>query len=367
VPYLTALLAVVIRDLRISARRPDLVVQAVAVPIVVFGLASIMFGATDAWPAALTDNSRTAQSQQVTDALRDTRGAAGPYFNLGAIDPAHAGGVVEAGRAHLAVTVPSDFATERTLQVRTFNINTDTMKNVRLRLVTAANLYDRRLGLQQVTATIAKARPDDVSRTAFMGGGAILLALLLGSCLITANLFAMEQELRSTREFVLTPLGASAGALGAALAGLGLAALAAVPTALLAYGFGFRTDVPSAARAAVITLPAMIAAAGVGAIAAQRLRTHRAIQPAVIMMALATYFAAGGFIPVPGLPPAARAFAAWWPPSYIFEWTSPLLHNFSRTVTVPMLLAALGAATVGIVLAWVAGWREQTRMASNGQ
>jgi len=265
------------------------------------------------------------------------------------------------------VEIPRGFTSNATLLARTYNINTDAMKNVRLRLVTTANLYDARTGHQQVHATISKTRPVDVSRTAFMGGSAIILAVLLGATLIAANLFAMEQEIRTTKELILTPLGAPVGALGAAAAAAILSLATAVPTAVMAYAFGFRAGPSELARFAAIVIPAVIAAAGIGVLLAQILRTHRTIQPTVILLALGTYFAAGGFIPVPGLPPAARAFSAAWPPSYVFEWANPQVHNFASPPDAPQMMMLLLAALAGTALAVLAGTREGRRPSKAGQ
>jgi ABC-type multidrug transport system permease subunit len=362
-----ALLAVIGRNLRIARRRPDLTVQTVAVPMVVLGLASIIFGATDAWPTALTDGDDTAASRQVVRALEDTHGSRGPYYALSRTSEGAASELVRSGRGQLSVHMPPGFAEDQTLRVTTYNINTDAMKNVRLRLDVTANLYDDRAGHQQLHATITKARPVDVSRTAFMGGSAIILALLLGSTLIAANLFAMEQEIRTTKELVLTPLGAGIGAAGAAAAAIVLAVLTAVPTGLMALAFGFRAGAGELLCFAAILIPAMIAGGGLGVLLAQLLRTHRAIQPTVILASLGTYFAAGGFIPVPGLPPAARGFSAWWPPSYVFEWANLQVHSFATHLRLSHLAVLLAAACVGAALAGLAGAREARRQGHGGQ
>lgn len=319
-----ATLALARKDLLVTARSPLLAVLSVLVPVAFTMLYAIVIHVSTTAPIAVAKVDRSPQA-------------------------------------------PVGFSRGQSIDVTTYNINTDTMKNVRLRLVTVANRYDAENGHQQVTSTIIKAKPQDVSRTAFMGGGAIILALLLGSCLIAANLFAMEQEIRTTKELVLTPLGALVGALGAAAAGALLALLAAVPTAAMAVAFGFRTDLAGLTRSAVVIGPAMVGAAGLGVLTAQLLRTHRAIQPTIILLALGTYFAAGGFIPVPGLPPTARAFAALWPPSYVFEWTNPLLHGFSHWLTASQLLAVLAAAVLGVGLAIVAGLRQGRRSTTSGQ
>ena len=338
-----ALLAVTVRNLRIARRRPDLLVQTMAVPVVILGLASIIFGATDAWPIAVVDNSNSPQSTAVRQALADTRGATGPYFRTITTDETEAQHLLEQGRIHLAITIPADFPQTRRLETQSFNINTDAMKNVRLRLSTMANLHDQRAGLLGATVRLDKVKPVDVTRTAFMGGSAVILAILLGAALVSANLFALDTEHRTRKEMALTPVGAGHAAAGAALAGTLLALPAALPTMALAWSFGTRTTWTNLVQSGAIVLPAAFACAGAGVLVAVALRTHRLIQPVIILVALGSYFASGGFIPVPALPPLARALDVWWPPSYVFEWVNPVLHDF-----------AAQPSTTAINLSWVA-------------
>ncbi|HEX5994339.1 MAG TPA: ABC transporter permease [Jiangellales bacterium] len=362
-----AVLATIARNLRIAVRRPDLIIQTVAVPVVVLGLASIIFGATDAWPIAVVDDDRSVASERFKEALEDTEGVSGDYFRVVTADRATANDLVEQGRLQLVVRIPAGFADEHTIEITTYNINTDAMKNVRLRVVDTSNIFDSITGNQQISTVLRPVRPDSVSRTAFMGGSAVILALLLGAMLVAANLFAMEQEMRTTKELVLTPLSPAVGAIGAAGAAIVLAPFTAVPTLVMAWLFGLRADFANVGLAGTIVVPAMIAAAGAGVLVAQLLRTHRAIQPAVILAALATYFATGGFIPVPGLPPVARTFSAGWPPSYVFEWANPLVHGFASTTTPTQQVSVWLAAAVGVGLAAWAAVRERRRPTASGQ
>lgn len=363
-----ALCAIIARNLRMAVRRPDLVVQTIVVPLVVLGLASIIFGATDAWPVAVVDHSKTPASDKVIEAIADTRGATGPYFRIVETDPENAKEQVGAGRLHLVVTIPDDFATSRTIETITYNINTDAMKNVRLRLATMANLYDSRVaGLSVTNSQLTKERPSDVTRSSFMGGSAVILALLLGSALIAANLYAVDHERRTTKEIALTPLGSHLSGIGAMLTGWLLAPVAALPTVGLAAVMGTRTTWASLIQAAVIVLPSALAAGGFGVACAALLRSHSHIQPIIILLALGSYFASGGFIPVPSLPPLARDLATWWPSSYVFEWANSLLHGFSSSATAAAVGSILGAALAGAALAAWAGHREPARAHRQGQ
>ncbi|WP_407319301.1 hypothetical protein UQW22_02670 [Isoptericola halotolerans] len=118
---------------------------------------------------------------------------------------------------------------------------------------------------------------------------------------------------------------------------------------------------------AAIVLPAIVATAGVGVLAAVLLGTHRAIQPVLILLALGSYFASGGFVPVSGLPPLARAVNTWWPPSYVFEWANPLLHGFTSRPSAAVVAAAVVAAALAVILAAVATQRANRRKVTHGQ
>lgn len=364
---LQATLAILVRNLRIAIRRPDLLLQAMAVPVVVLGLASVIFGAGDAWPVAVIDQSRTPQSRAVVRALEQTRGATGPYFRIVTDDPGVAHRLVEEGRLHVVVTIPTDFPASSELHTRTYNINTDAMKNVRLRLVTSANIHDRLAGLRAVTARFDKARPTDVTRPAFMAGSAVILALLLGGALIAANLYALDSEHRTRKEIALTPLGTHHAAVGSALAGWLLPFIASLPTVALALAFGTTSTLPGLAQASLIVLPAGLAAAGLGVLAAIGLKTHRLIQPAIILLGLGSYFASGGFIPVAALPPLARGLASWWPPSYVFEWANPLLHGFVSSAGCAPLGAVATAALATVALAGRGAVRDHRSASGQGQ
>ncbi|QOR69438.1 ABC transporter permease [Ruania alkalisoli] len=365
--HLHALAAVFARNLRIARRRPELLVQTMAVPVVVLALASVIFGANDAWPIAVVDEAETAHSRQFVETVTETRGPTGSYFRIVETEADAAAELLHAGRLQLVVTVPADFSETGAVEIATYNINSDAMKNVRLRVTTTANAFDGATNAHQVAAIIDRVKPVDVPRTAFMGGSAVILALLLGAAMIAANLYAVDSEHRTEKEIALTPLGSYVAGLGAAAAGFVLAAVAAIPTALVALAFGTRVGVQELLLAAAIVLPATAAAAGVGVVVAAYLRTHRMIQPALIMAALGSYFASGGFISVSALPPLARAINTWWPPSYVFEWSNPLLHSFADRPGLAEVAAVVGAAVVAMALAALAAQRAGHRTVNHGQ
>ena len=365
--HLRALGAVVRRNLVIALRRPDLLVQTMAVPLVVLGLASVIFGATDAWPIAVIDNSHTARSRALVQAIGETRGVTGPYFRTITTDPVEAEDMLARGRLQLVVSIPREYSSTDEIRTQTFNINTDAMKNVRLRLSAAANLDDRLTSSRGVLGRVEPAPPLPVTRTAFMGGSAVILALLLGSALVSANLYALDTEHRARKEVALTPIGPQYAGGGAALAGSLLSLLTALPTLALAVAFGTRATAANVAQASAVVVPAVLAAAGVGVLAAVGLRTHRLIQPTIILLALGSYFASGGFTPVNGLPPLARGLATWWPVTYVFEWANPVLHDVAPDPTRAAVVAPLVAVVVALGAALVASGRDHRSLPAAGQ
>lgn len=365
--YIWSLFFVIRRNLAIARQRPDILVQSGLVPIVLLTLAAIIFGGSDDWPVAVIDESQSEYSRQFVDAIERVQGESGPYFRIIEKNPERAADLIEAGRLHLVLTIPPQFAETRRVDALTYNINTDAMKNVRLRTTAAVEHLEHDQGARLVSYKLDKVKPVDVSRNAFMAGSAVFLALMLGSMLIAANLFAIEEEGRTRKEILLSPLGCVPAALGAALSALPLAILVALPTLLVAYLFGLRVESMPGLRASLVLLPAMLALSGAGVWVAHILRQHRAIQPAIILMALASYFAAGGFVSVPGLPPAARAFSSVWPPSYVFELANPLLHGFQESVSIMELTVFSLAAIFGLLLAIYAGRREMYKTVGGGQ
>lgn len=359
-PRLRAVLATHRRNLALLGGNPPLVAQAVLVPLVVLFLCALLFGGGgDDWPVAVVDAAQTEESRALVSAVERTTSNISPYFDIIETDSQRARDMIAAGRLQLLVEVPPDFDRERTVAITTYNINSDAMKNLRLRVDRALNRYDVERGALQMTVDLRTPRPEDVPRSAFIAGGSVLLALFFGATLIAANLYAVDEEGRTTKEMLLTPLGNWCGVVGTLVTATLVGYLTALPTYLLGWlTFGLAPAWRDLGAVLVYFLPLMVAFAGLGVLLAQVLRRHRSIQPIVILTAIATFFAGGGFVSVPGLPPAARSFAAVWIPSRVFEWSNPVLHGFSPAFTVAQWAWALAAASIGVALALAAARRE---------
>ena len=156
------------------------------------------------------------------------------------------------------------------------------------------------------------------------------------------------------------------GAVGAVVAGVIIGFISAIPTTLVALAFGFDPSPLHALASLAIAVPAMVAAAGLSVAIAHGLRSHSTLQPLIILIALGSYFASGGFVSVAAMPPVARTFAVWWPPSYLWEWANPVLHGFAE-LRAERVLAWLVAATLATALAYLSGQHETTNAARTGQ
>ncbi|MEE1931074.1 ABC transporter permease [Streptomyces sp. TRM 70351] len=364
-----AVLATHRRNLRLLRRRPDLVAQGVLVPLVVLVLCAILFGSWgDSWPVAVVDKAKNEQSAAITDSLGEARSNVEPYFEVIEEDPEQAARMLEDGRLQLVITIPEDVARTGEIDIATYNVNTDATKNLRFRVDDALNIHDQARGALPATVDLQTVAEKDVTRSAFIAGGVLFLALLLGAMLLAANVFAVEEEGRTGKEILMSPVGAPAAAVGAVLTSTLLAYATALPTLLTGLLlFGFRPDAGALGLVAVFMLPLLVAASGLGVLLAQVLRQHRAIQPPVILIAIATFFVGGGFVSVPGMPPLARTIAEWWPPSRVFEWGNPVLHEFTGGYTGGQWAWAVAFALLGLAAAVWAGRRELTAPRRNGQ
>ncbi|GAA4656484.1 hypothetical protein GCM10023347_02620 [Streptomyces chumphonensis] len=357
------------RNVRLLRRRPDLVAQGVLVPLVVLVLCAILFGSWgDRWPVGVIDRADDARSAAITDSLAQSRSNVDLYFETIEDDPRAAREMLEDGRLQLVITIPEDVATTNEVRISTYNVNTDATKNLRFRVDDALNIHDEVRGALPATVDLRTVAEEDVTRAAFIAGGVLLLALLLGSMLLAANVFAVEEEGRTAKELLMSPFGAAPAALGCVLTATLLAYLSAVPTYLTGLLlFGFTPDVGSLVLVLLFMLPLLVAAAGLGVLLAQLLRQHRAVQPPVILVAIATFFVGGGFVSVPGMPPTARTIAQWWPPSRVFEWSNPVLHDFAGSYTAGQWAWGGAFALLGVAGAYWAGRRELAAPRRGGQ
>lgn len=351
--------ATIAKDLRLWARDRQAMLAPMLLPIVLMFIATVLFGAGgDQWNIAVVNKSHGPQAAAFVQEIEDSRSNISSYFTIVTTDEAEGTKLVKEGRLQLMVTVPADFdrtiaaGQSPTLQTRTFNINTDMMKNARLRLDRVLQDWGATQGLSPVTIDQKTTRPNDVWRRAFIGGSASILAIMVGAGLNTAIIIAREWEQDTHKEIRLAPRAQAALIAGKLIAGIISGAIVTILTLTLAITlFGLRIPpdrIPLLIAYAGLTA---LASAGIGLAIGAWLRDFRAVQPILIVALAGSFFASGGFSSVPTLPPTARAIDNWWPIAHVFETLNNHAHMAQApAATLPLIgftTAALIATAIG--------------------
>lgn len=360
--------AVVHKDLRQWARDWQALVGPMLIPLVLMLLCGILFGfGGDEWNIGLVNEGAGPHAAAFEREIRDLRGDIGPYFRVVTTDADEAGRLVAEGRLQLAVTIPEDFD-ERieageipVLRTRVYNINTDMMKNARLRLTRAVQDYAaaHTPHAAPVTVTQTTTRADDVRRRTFIAHSAVILAIMVGSALNAAIMVAREWEHRTVKEVRLAPrplADLTAGTLTASVLAGCINTLVTLAVALLL--FGVRLPVGRLPVLLAVAALTSVACSGVGVAIGAWLRDYRTVQPLLMITFAGSFFASGGFSSVATLPRNVQVFDRFWPPSYIFETMQAQAWMVEPPSVVPVLAGCLVAAACGVGLgAWALGRR----------
>lgn len=355
--------ATVAKDLRLWARDRQAMLAPMILPIVLMFIATVLFGfGGDEWNIAVVNDSDGPRAASFVQAINQSRSDISPYFNIVTTDSAEGTRLVDEGRLQLMVTIPADFdrtvaaGGTPTLETRTFNINTDMMKNARLRLDRVLQDWGVTQGKSPVTIDQITDRPHDVWRKSFIGGSASILAIMVGAALNTAIMMAREWEHDTHKEIRLAPNAQTAVIAGKLIAGIVSGAVVTAVTLTLAITlFGLRIPTDRIPLLIVYAGLTALASSSIGLAIGAWLKDFRAVQPVLLVTLAGSFFASGGFSSVPTLPPAARAVDSWWPVAHVFE----TLNNYTHMAQVPapglslleFALATLIATAVGVTVA----------------
>ncbi|GIN70276.1 hypothetical protein J14TS2_07510 [Bacillus sp. J14TS2] len=362
-----AIAAVNRKNMKILLRQRQFLVAPFLMPVVVMILTALIMGAGgDDWPVGLVNESESVESQEFVETLESTHSNITPYFSIREMEYEQASDAVKEGRLQMLIRIPDDFQQAQTVYTETFNINTDMMKNVRLRLEHAVlNQLEEKAELQ-VSPELITVKEEDVWRESFIAGSTVLLALMFTATIIAANLFAFDIENRTQKEMSLTPLNNLLGGVGIILTSVFMAFISGM-FAMLVGMVAFRLEPENLWIIFIGMIPALIICAILGIILAHLLKKYRVIQPIIIVTFMATFFGAGGYSSVAGLPPIARAFSEIWAFSYIFEWFNPILHNFNNGLAATQYIALIVATLVFIAILPIIYKRELLAKNSGGQ
>lgn len=362
-----AIAAVNRRNMKILLRQKQFLVAPFLMPVVVMILTALIMGAGgDDWPVALVNASENVESQEFVETLESTHSNITPYFSIREMEYEQANEAVKEGRLQMLIRIPDDFQQSQTVYTETFNINSDMMKNVRLRLEHATLDQLEEHNELQVSPELITIEEEDVWRESFIAGSTVLLALMFTATITAANLFAFDIENRTQKEMSLTPLNNLLGGVGIILTSVFMAFISGIFTMLVGM-FAFGLEPKNLWTIMIGMIPALIICAILGIIIAHFLKKYRVFQPIVIVTFMATFFGTGGYSSVAGLPPAARSFSEMWAFSYIFEWFNPILHNFSSGLDVTQYVALIIAALIFMAILLIVYKRELLAKSSGGQ
>ena len=200
------------KDMKQWARDRQALFAPLLLPIVLMFIATVLFGfGGDQWNIGLVDKSGGSYASSLTQAVEDSESNITPYFTIVTRDQDEAQRLVEDGRLHMVITIPEGFdqaiANGQTpaLETSVYNINTDMMKNARLRLDRVLQDWGAELGQSPIIIEQITTRPDDIWRRSFIGGSAVVLAVMVGAALNSALIMAREWEHRTAKELQLAP------------------------------------------------------------------------------------------------------------------------------------------------------------------
>lgn len=317
--------------------------------VVIFG------GGGDNWPVAIVDESNGVESQKLMEVFKTSHSNITPYFDIVEMNLQEAEKKVSEGRLHLLIKIPSDFIESKNIELKTYNINSDAMKNVRLRVEHTLNNYLEQSDELIVTSQQVTEQPNDVWRSASYGGSSVLLTLFLGSMLIAANLYAFEYENRTKKEILLSPIGPLMAGFGIILTSIIVSlTISLIPLILSILFLHFKLHFFNLLLVYLLIIPILICCAGLGILLGAYFKQYRLIQPLIILITIGTYIIGGGFAGVNMLMPLARRIVDVWVFSVIFEWFNPVIHNFTTGFSISQYAFILIAGILGILFTRIA-------------
>lgn len=364
-----ALLAVHKRNMKILTRQKQLLIQPIILPLVLLFLMVVIFGGGgDNWPVAIVDDSKSNESQDLIHTFKTTHSNITPYFDIIETDHEEAEKKVAEGRLHLLIRIPGNFTESKKIEIKTYNINSDAMKNVRMRVEHTLNRYIEEKGESKIISQQMTEQPKDVWRSAFYGGSSVLLTLFLGSMLIAANLHAFDYENRTSKEILLTPIGPVMAGFGIILTAVIVSVIISLLPLILSILFlHFEFHLVNMLIVYLSSIPILICCAGIGIFLGACLKQYRIIQPIIILITIGTYIIGGGFAGVNMLIPLARRMADVWGFSIIFEWFNPIIHNFATSLSLYQYSIILTAGILGVLLTFTTYKTKITKSIFGGQ
>ncbi|MBZ4016042.1 ABC transporter permease [Streptomyces purpurogeneiscleroticus] len=210
---LTAVRAIVAKDLLISRRSPTYFALSVVVPVMFVLLYAFIVQTATTAPIGFAVKSHGPHTQQFMSAIKDMKSEDGDAWEIRTTDPAEAKAMYDSGETIGMVVLPPTFEADVTagkahIDIVSDNINSDITKNLQLRVDTAIGAVQKSIDPEHTVGVKAVDRwASPMSFTRYMGASLLMFAILYASMVNTGSLVAREWEDRTAKAVVLSPRG----------------------------------------------------------------------------------------------------------------------------------------------------------------
>ncbi len=368
--------AIVVKDWTRFFRQPFFMVISVIIPLVFIFFYSLIVPVSATNPIMIADEDHTPASAQFIDAMRDIRSVEAPYYEIITTDATTTREAFNDQTALAMVVIPDGFADDvaagnAQVELHLNNINSDSSKNLRLRLDYATRLVNDQLAGPVVEIKETSWLLVDPTMLGYISTSLLLFGVLYASMVNTGLNVASEWNDRTVKNLLLAPVGRGALVTGKVLSGLGQSVLSiALVLLVLIVGFGFQPRGNPLLMAGIVLLT-MLLGAGIGALAGVLSKKTLAVTSGLITVAILLFLVSGNEDSMRGLAWGQPITALWQfslalPPTYAFGAARSLFLTGETSTLIRDLAIVASAAAVLLSLAVVALRRAYSNL-SGGQ
>lgn len=369
--------ALMVKDLRVTARAPLFALISVLVPVVFTVLYAIVIHVSTTATIAVADEDHSPQSQALVQVMRDMHNDDGPYYEILTTDAPSAREMYDNGQVGALLTIPAGFGHQSRsgagrVELQLVNINADGTKNQHIRLEEALRQFNtNRPDTHALKITESTQLDHDIPVTVYLGSALMVFAALYAGMVNAGVAVAREWEDRTAKTLVMSPSGA-----GALIAGKWLATVATSAVTLAVAGAGIAGvlgyPVWKIGPLSLLSLTvAWIYGAAIGTLLGAILRKSLPLVPVAVILAVSHFLVCGYESYIRGFAHGGVIESLWrsthWIPlSGLFDAVRfevaglPQPSGLATDLTASLLTA--------VVLAAAASWRlTRTMTYSQGQ
>jgi ABC-2 type transport system permease protein len=363
------ILALVAKDLRVTARAPMFALVSIVVPVVFTLLYAIVIHVSTTATIAVADEDRSDASRAFVRVMEGLRNDDGAYYEVLTTDATGARRLYTAGEVGALLTIPAGFGArvsrgaDPQVRLDLVNINADGTKNQHLRIEEAL----RSFAGEVEGASGPRLRVDetgvlehDIPITVYLGSALMVFAALYAGIVNAGVAVAREWEERTAKGLVLAPSGARSLIAGKWLAGL-VTSVVTVGVAVVGIGAVLGFPLQRIGGLSLLSLGLVWAyGAAIGTLLGVTLRRSLPLVPVAVILAVVHFLVAGyesylrGFAHGGVVEPLWQA-TRWIPLARLFD----AVRFEAATLAQPPGLVGALAASLGLAVALtaLAAWR----------